>query len=150
MQNNQTAAMPEPQTALAFFHPGLLHEQKIRRWLYEQFHSTAACPRCHTEPTKTGTAAFWDGKRVCCKNCGCWYQATTGTPLAGLKLSVNQIFLILVGIGLNLDNRTISRLVGAGIPTIKRVRSQETRDAMSNFRHDHPEATVRETPAMSR
>lgn len=119
-----TAAMPTPAAAVAFFNPGLLNEQEIRRWLFRQFHDTAACPRCRHEPLNAAAASFWQGGRVCCKGCGCWYQATTGTPLAGLKLSMTQIFLVLAGIGLNLDNRTIAGIVGTTQGTVRDFRKR--------------------------
>ena len=125
MQSNQTlsaVAMPSPAAAVAFFSPDVLDEQQVRSWLFRQFHDTAACPKCNREPSTTASVSFWQGGRVCCKSCGCWYQATTGTPLAGLKLSTTQIFLILAGIGLNLDNRTIAGIAGTTQGTVRDFR----------------------------
>jgi transposase-like protein len=119
---NTNQHLPPPAMAVAFFGPDILDESKIRAWMFGQFHTTAACPRCKTSPSATATATFWGGGRVSCKACGLWYTATTGTPLAGLKLSITQIFLILVGFGLGLDIKTIAEIVGTTPATVRDFR----------------------------
>lgn len=121
---NTNQHLPPPAMAVAFFGPDILAESKIRAWMFGQFHTTAACPRCKTSPSATATATFWGGGRVSCKACGLWFTATTGTPLAGLKLSTTQIFLILVGLGLNLDHKTIAGIVGTTAATVRDFRKK--------------------------
>lgn len=72
--------------------------------------SRTECPECHQEiQSDRQRQSFRTGGRVCCKNCGRWFDRRTGTILAATTLSARQIILLAVLIGQGL---TASEIAG--------------------------------------
>ncbi|MFZ4857969.1 MAG: hypothetical protein ACOYL3_16390 [Desulfuromonadaceae bacterium] len=124
--NNATAPhLPTPAQAVAALRD-CLDSLKVRRFLFGHLHGgRAACPACGVEIADgRAVASFWEGRRVACKGCRHYFTATTSTPFCKSKLSDEQIFLLLVSIGFDLDNRRAAAVIGVNASSIRENRQK--------------------------
>ena len=99
----------------------LLDEQRCREWLLSKVHPFGpSCPGCGGPVVNDRqVASWWAGRRVCCKCCGKYFSATTGTVLNKMGLSFRQAFLLLLGLDLNLEIKAIARLCACHRDTVR-------------------------------
>jgi len=100
---------------------GLLEERECREWLLREIHTFGpCCPGCGAElVSERQRASWWAGRRVCCKRCGKYFSAVTGTVLNKMGLSYRQAFLLLLGLDLNLDLKVIAGLCHCHRDTVR-------------------------------
>lgn len=99
----------------------ILDEQRCREWLLRKVHQAGqCCPGCGAELVNDRQrASWWAGRRVCCKSCGKYFSAVTGTVLNKMGLSYRQAFLLLLGLGLNLNMKVIAGLCHCHRDTVR-------------------------------
>lgn len=120
----KTAGLPTPAQAVAAV-AGLLDTGAVRRWLFGHIHrERAACPYCGCTVEGKASVTFWNGGRVCCKNCQHYFTAATGTPFSKSKLSDEQAFLLLVSMALKLDSKTAAAVIGVNASTVRENRQK--------------------------
>jgi transposase-like protein len=67
------------------------------------------CPECGSSlSTNRQEQTFRSGGRVCCKECGRWFDHRTGTILSGTTLSVREIIYLVLLLGQGLPIKTIA------------------------------------------
>lgn len=116
--------IPAPAAAIKAL-PELLDGAAVRRWLFQQLHGNrSACPHCQHEVDGRAANSFWQGRRVACKGCGVYFTAATGTALSKSKLSDEQMFLLLVSMALDLENKTTATMIGVNIVTVRENRQK--------------------------
>jgi transposase-like protein len=76
--------------------PDMLDEEKCRRWILQKLHPDGPfCPRCGAPIDGDRVlSSWWSLRRVCCKNCGRYFTAATGTMVNGINISFRQVFLM--------------------------------------------------------
>lgn len=103
------------------FRADFLDEERVRSWLFRKLNP--AGPRCaHCgEGVLPGRAAstFWAGGRVCCKRCGKYFTASTGTMISGAALSEREIFLVALLLGLEVPVAEIAEVLGRTEETVR-------------------------------
>lgn len=85
-----------PGVVLAGISSEILQPDMCRQVILQHFHQGGAvCPECAAPIlTERAVASFWSGARVCCKGCGKWFDARTGTVLAGTTLGFQEVYLL--------------------------------------------------------
>lgn len=107
---------PTPQV----FGPDLLDPGRCRAWLSQRLHPAGpACPYCRLPVLEAQRARYLDWGRLRCPACGRWHRATTGTPLAGSKLSAPQAVLLIVLLDLVVHPGRVAELVGVSAETVR-------------------------------
>jgi len=104
LQSTYFASDTLPAAVLSGISAELLGEGECRAFILRQIHQRACCPGCLVEiQGERAQASFWSGARVCCKSCGKYFDARTGTVLAGTTLDFRRVLLLAL-------------LFGAGVP----------------------------------
>lgn len=126
-ERNQTTIaqrLPTPAQSVAAV-VGLLDIIKVRRFLFGHLHNgKSACPFCGVDVEGRAAVSFWEGRRVCCKNCQHYFTAATGTPFSKSKLSDEQTFFLLVSMALKLDSKTAAAVIGVNASTVRENRQK--------------------------
>ena len=108
------------------FRADFLDEAKVRAWVYRKLNPEG--PRCaHCgEGLLPGKAAttFWNGGRVCCKKCGGYFTASTGTMISGAALSEREIFLLALLLGFEVPVAEIAEILERTEETVRAWRSK--------------------------
>jgi len=91
----------------------LLDEQRCREWLLSKVHPFGpSCPGCGGPVVNDRqVASWWAGRRVCCKCCGKYFSATTGTVLNKMGLSFSPGVFTVVRSGSEFRNKDHSPAV---------------------------------------
>jgi ribosomal protein L37AE/L43A len=117
--------LPSPEAAFLTFGPDILNTVKVRQWLLNHLHQgRAACPTCGYKIEGRPAQSFWNGGRVVCRECRRFFSATTGTVLSRVKLSESCIYIILLGMALELNDKAISAMVGVTSSTVRDFREK--------------------------
>ena len=99
-RNNETphAHVFTPADVARAFRADYLDEAVCRRWILTTIHGAGAiaCPECRAPLTGIALRRFWEGKRICCRACGKFFTALTGTFLAGCHFNFQEIILLAV------------------------------------------------------
>lgn len=103
-----------PEAALETFNAGFLSESKCTAWVLNALHPQGPhCPECEIKIyDQTTIGNFWALCRCRCKNCGKFFNALTGTMLHGSQLDQKQVYLVALGIALELPVKAIAKFTG--------------------------------------
>lgn len=127
LQNHQAAGYLSPARALAALAPDFLDAHRCRAWLAAQLHPTGpACPHCRLPVPQAQRPRWLAWRRLQCTACGRSYRATTGTILAGCKLTPQQVVLLLLLLGLGQKPGAIARAVGCSAETVREWRARQS------------------------
>ncbi len=74
----------------------LLDQRLCREWVLRQLHPDGpCCPGCGASPASGAQlASWWALRRLCCKSCGKYYTAATGTILHGVSVDCRQVVML--------------------------------------------------------
>lgn len=104
----------------------LLDDTTARRVFVNALHGNkCVCPQCKVSIADK-TEAMIAGKKIKCPQCGKWFVWTTGTPLAGTKLSPAGSLSVLALLGAGADDVLISRLMNISEETVRLWRFKYT------------------------
>jgi len=99
-----------PVRAFREFNVEFLDEDVCIRWIIARLHTPVIkCPRCAMiilDPRRL--RRFWNVERLKCEQCGAFFTALTGTVLSGCHMSLREIYLMLVLLGLGVKDKTIA------------------------------------------
>lgn len=110
-----------PRDVGKVFSAGFLDEMFCRDWILAEIHGRGEryCPECHTPLTEIALQRFGDGKRICCRTCGKFFTALTGTFLAGCHMSFSEVILFAVFLYLRIPAREIARILHISPETVR-------------------------------
>lgn len=110
----------QPAQALAALSPAAFDEAWCREWILRRIHrgGEAKCPHCDTAVSGAQVNTFLAGRRLVCKACRTWFDARTGSILAGTPLKYTQIFCLALFLGMELPVKEIAARVGVNQSTI--------------------------------
>lgn len=109
-QTSHFAADTLPAAVLAGVSEDLLQVDHCRMMILQKIHGDRpACPECRAEIlTPRALVSFWSGARVCCKECGKYFDARTGTVLAGTTLDFRQVLLLSLLLSVGIPARQVA------------------------------------------
>ncbi|MCK9362105.1 MAG: hypothetical protein M0P74_00660 [Syntrophales bacterium] len=110
-----------PADVTTDFRAGFLDEVACRRWILTTIHSTVpiTCPECRNPLTDIALQRFWEGRRICCRACGKFFTALTGTFLAGCHMNFQEVMLLAVFLHFNIPAREIARILRISSETVR-------------------------------
>lgn len=129
--NTETRRTPRaflPADAGRIFNANFLDESACRGWILEYIHGaqdgsegqkTIFCPGCQAILEGKALQRFWTGKRICCRKCGKFFTALTGTFLAGCHMKYREILLFALFLNFKIPPREIARILRISTETIR-------------------------------
>lgn len=110
-----------PADAAAAFRADFLEEEASRRWILAMIHVAGpiTCPDCRAPLTEIALQRFWKGGRICCRACGKYFTALTGTFLAGCHMDFREILLLALFLHFNISAREIARVLKISAETVR-------------------------------
>jgi transposase-like protein len=119
----QTLPHFSPAGAILALRPEMLNLDECRGWILRQIHQEG--PQClHCGATDISADSFFKGKRICCRVCGVWFTASTGTILAGSTLDYRAMYLLAVLIGMGQRDTEIAGRLGLNRKTVAEWRGK--------------------------
>lgn len=130
-QVSNTLAVPAgsiPARLLQGMVPALLDHAACLGWLLQEIHGgRAACPECGRDlDSDRQAAAFRAGKRVCCKQCGRWFDYRTGTILSATTLSPREVILLSMLLAVGIPVREVAERLELHEGTVRDWRDRLT------------------------
>lgn len=106
----------------------MLDQAACLEWLLHVLHNgRAVCAGCGNDIiSDRQRAAFMGLKRVCCKDCGRWFDAKTGTILSATTLEPRQVLLLALLLGIGRPVAEISARIGIHESTVRDWRDRLT------------------------
>ena len=103
------------------FWVGFLDEDFCRRWILTAIHGEREmnCPECHSSLIGVALQRFWEGKRICCRACGKFFTALTGTFLGGCHMDFREVILLAVFLHYRIPSREIARILKISQETVR-------------------------------
>lgn len=118
-----------PDRAFQALNASFLDEDECTRWIIRELHSPVIkCPRCSMiilDPQRL--RRFWSVERLKCERCGAFFTALTGTVLSGCHMSLIEIYLMLVLLGLGVKDKIIADRLNVSQESIRLWRKKLTR-----------------------
>ncbi len=110
-----------PIDVAASFQAGFLDEDVSRTWILEAIHGRGPvlCPECRCEIEGKALQRFWEGKRVCCRQCGKFFTALTGSFLAGCHMTYSEVLLLAVFLHFGISPREIAGILRISPETVR-------------------------------
>jgi len=101
--------------------PEFLDEEKCRRWILQKLHPAGpCCPRCGAPIiSERVLISWWNLRRVCCKNCGRYFNAAAGTMINSININLRQVFLMAWCFSIGLKATEIADLCQLHADTVK-------------------------------
>ena len=98
-----------------------LDETFCRDWILVAIHGRGEqhCPECQTVLEGKALQRFLEGKRICCRACGKFFTALTGTFLAGCHMDFREIILLAVFLHFRIAAREIARILRISPETVR-------------------------------
>lgn len=123
-RNNQTSTSTRafiPADIGRDFNADYLDETICRDWILAAIHGRGMqrCPKCHEPMTGISSQRFWEGKRICCRACGKYFTALTGTFLSGCHLTFSGVILFAVFLYYRIPVREIARVLRISLETVR-------------------------------
>lgn len=121
---NYTAIQPNvfiPADVARAFRADFLDESVCRAWILTALHGEGPiqCPACRAEMEGVALQRFWEGKRVCCRRCGKFFTALTGTFLAGCHMSYAEVMLLAGFLSFGIQSRDIAKILNVSPETVR-------------------------------
>ena len=103
------------------FSAAFLDEAACREWILAAIHGRGEqhCPECQAIVTGIASLRFWEGKRICCRACGKFFTALTGTLLAGCHMTFSEVILFAVFLHFRIPSREIARILKVSQETVR-------------------------------
>jgi len=103
------------------FGASFLDEAKCRNWIITMIYGdgAASCPECRAELEGKALLRFWEGRRICCRSCGKYFTALTGTFLAGCHLTFTEVVLLAVFLYFSIPPREVARILRISQETVR-------------------------------
>ncbi len=110
-----------PHDVAASFRAGFLDEDACRAWILGTIHGRGPvrCPECRGEMEGKALQRFWEGKRVCCRRCGKFFTALTGSFLAGCHMTYGEVLLLAVFLHFGISPREIAGILKISPETVR-------------------------------
>jgi transposase-like protein len=122
-ENNQPAGplIFVPADVVKAFGADYLDETACRSWILKAIHGTgeAHCPECQVTLSGIASQRFWEGRRICCRSCGKYFTAMTGTFLGGCHLSFQEIILFAVFLYFKIPAAAIAKILKISNETVR-------------------------------
>jgi transposase-like protein len=114
--------------AIREFSTDALDADWCRSWVLQHIHgSLAGCPHCdQVIGDERRQETFWRRGRLRCNKCGRYFDAHTGTILAGTSLDYREIYLLAFLLGAGLPVREVSKRLGINESTVRDWRDRLT------------------------
>lgn len=103
------------------FGAGFLDEGVCRWWILKKIHGDGeiTCPKCHAPLFSVALRRFWEGLRICCRSCGKFFTARTGTFLDGCHMNFREIILLADFLHHDYPAREIARILKISAETVR-------------------------------
>ena len=103
------------------FKAGFLDQEVCRWWILKKIHGDGAitCPECYAPLTDIALRRFWEGCRICCRACGKYFTALTGTFLGGCHMDYREIYTLALFLHHNIPAREIARILQISSETVR-------------------------------
>jgi len=110
-----------PVEVARVFRADFLDEEVCRRWILKTIHGDGEmmCPGCGAPLAGIALQRFWEGKRICCRTCGKFFTALTGTFLAGCHMTFREVILFAVFLHFRIPPREIARILRISVETVR-------------------------------
>jgi len=103
------------------FGAGFLDEGFCRRWILSGIHGAGqiTCPKCRVPLSDIALRRFWEGRRICCRACGKFFTALTGTFLGGCHMDFREVILLAAFLHFDIPHREIARILRISPETVR-------------------------------
>lgn len=110
-----------PAAAVREFSPVMFDADSCRMWVLQKIHVAGAkCPHCQAAVTGSRSIeTFWSRGRIVCKSCKRFFDAHTGTILAGSSFDYQEIFFLSFLLGIGRPVKSISECLGVSESTVR-------------------------------
>lgn len=110
-----------PEDVAGIFDADFLDEDICREWILGEIYQDdeIACPRCRKPIKEMALQRFWEGRRICCRECGKFFSALTGTFLSGVHAKFREIILMAILLHFNVKPAEIARMIHVHPETIR-------------------------------
>ena len=115
-----------PDNVLKSFNADYLDEVACRTWILEGLHGdNAHCPGCGALILDMKRLQrFWNIQRLKCEQCGVFFTALTDTIFSGSHMSLREIYLMLVLLGLGIKDKLIAEKLKVSQESIRLWRNK--------------------------